>query len=94
MHKNSLLFLGLMAFFLTLWVGNPHVARAQNKKELAAQMVEIGDEILSQTLAVGEAREMYLNAVRLDPENIRANYMAGITTLQAADKGAAAQYFL
>ena len=94
MHKNSLLFLGWIAFFLILWVGNPFAARAQNNKELAAQMVEIGDEILSQTLAVGEAREMYLNAVSLDPENIRANYMAGITTLQAADKGAAAQYFL
>jgi outer membrane protein OmpA-like peptidoglycan-associated protein/Tfp pilus assembly protein PilF len=67
---------------------------AQENKERAAQMVEIGDEIMSQTLAVIEARDMYITAVKMDPDNIRANYMAGFTTLHSINKGSAKEYFL
>jgi len=72
----------------------PFTTIAQDNRERAIQMVEIGDEIMSQTLAVMEARDMYMTAVRLDPDNIRANYMAGVTTLYSIDKGSAKTYFL
>ena len=79
----------LFGFFLiTNW------AYAQSAKEQAAQMVQIGDEILNQTQAVTEARELYVTAVSMDPDNVRANYMAGVTTLESVDKGAAKKYFL
>ena len=81
-----LIFLGLVTF------SSP--SKAQDDRETAAQMVEIGDEIMSQTLAFMEARYMYMTAVNLDDQNIRANYMAGLTTLQTIDKGEASRYFL
>ncbi|MEN8247579.1 MAG: OmpA family protein [Bacteroidota bacterium] len=66
----------------------------QDNSETARQMVEMGDEILNQTLAVLEARYIYMSAVNLDENNIRANYMAGATTLMSIDKGEATKYFL
>lgn len=69
-------------------------ANGQNSEETAAKIVEIGDEILNQTLAVMEARELYITAVNMDGDNIRANYMAGVTTLQSIDKGSATEFFL
>jgi len=67
---------------------------AQDNRETAAQMVEIGDEIFNQTLAVMEARELYITALNMDGDNVRAHYMAGVTTLQSIHKGAATKYFL
>jgi outer membrane protein OmpA-like peptidoglycan-associated protein len=81
----------LVILFFGLSVNN---AIAQDNKETAAQMVEIGDEIFNQTLAIMEARELYITAVNMDGDNVRANYMAGVTTLQSIDKGAATEYFL
>jgi outer membrane protein OmpA-like peptidoglycan-associated protein len=81
----------LFIFFCGLTIND---ASAQGSKETAAQMVEIGDEIFNQTLAVMEARDLYITAVNMDGENVRANYMAGVTTLQSIDKGSAKQYFL
>lgn len=66
---------------------------AQDNIEQASMMVEIGDEIMSHTQAISEARDMYLAAVNLDPKNIRANYMAGVTTLASVNKGAARPFF-
>lgn len=71
-----------------------HNSVAQDNKETAAQMVEIGDEIFNQTLAVMEARELYITALNMDGDNVRAHYMAGVTTLQSIDKGSATKYFL
>jgi len=79
--------------FLGLWLATASVW-AQDDRETAVQMVEIGDEILNQTQAYMEARYMYISAVNMDPDNIRANYMAGVTTLQTIDKGEASRYFL
>ena len=62
---------------------------AQDNIETAAQMVEIGDEIFNETLAIMEARSLYLIAVSMDGDTVRANYMAGVTTLQSIDKGGA-----
>ena len=84
----------LVCFVMLLFGTSINNANAQNSEETAAQMVEIGDEIFNQTLAVMEARELYITAVNMDGDNIRANYMAGVTTLQSIDKGSANQYFL
>ena len=81
----------LVVLFVGLSINNSF---AQNNIETAAQMVEIGDGFLDQTLAIMEARELYISAVNLDAENVRANYMAGVTTLQSIDKGAATEYLL
>ena len=89
--KNNLIIANLILLIFTI---APFVTYAQDNKEQAMQMVEIGDEIMSQTLAVLEAREIYITAVNFDSDNIRANFMAGVTTLQSIDKGAAKTYFL
>jgi len=84
-----------LAFLVILYFGfSINNAMAQDNRETAAQMVEIGDEIFNETLAIMEAREIYLTAVNMDGDNVRANYMAGVTTLQSIDKGAATEYFL
>lgn len=88
-HANFLACLVILFFGLSV-----NIAIAQDNRETAAQMVEIGDEIFNQTLAIMEARELYITAVNMDGDNVRANYMAGVTTLQSIDKGAATEYFL
>ena len=89
--KGNTFILGLILLIFGL---DSNHSFGQANKETAAQMVEIGDEILNQTLAVMEARELYVTAANMDPDNVRANYMSGVTTLQSTDKGAATQYFL
>lgn len=80
---------------LVLLIGlSPITLKAQDNVATAAQLVEIGDEIFHQTMAVMEARDLYITAVNMDGNNVRANYMAGLTTLQSVDKGEAATYFL
>ena len=84
----------LFSLVLVVLLGVLTPCLAQDNRASSAQMVEIGDEILRQTNAVMEARDLYLTAVNMDGNNIRANYMAGLTTLQSIDKGAATEYFL
>ena len=82
---------------MILLVGSIGVLRpayAQDNKELARQLVEIGDEILRSTFAFEQAREQYLAAIEADPENIRANYMAGEMYLHSVTKDRAKQYFI
>jgi outer membrane protein OmpA-like peptidoglycan-associated protein len=94
MRKIIIYKLYLASLTIVLLGLSSQVAICQSNKETAAQMVEIGDEIFNQTLAVMEARDLYLAAVNMDRDNVRAHYMAGVTTLQSIDKGSAKQYFL
>jgi len=82
----------LIAIILLSLIAIP--SSAQDNKELARQLVEIGDEILNSTFAFNQAREQYLSALNSDPENIRANYMAGKMYLEDVNKGRAKNYFL
>ncbi len=82
----SIIILALLAF--------PFIVFAQVNKELARQLVEIGDEILNSTQAFEQAREQYLAALESDPNNIRANFMTGRLYLVSVNKGRAKQYFL
>lgn len=83
-----------LLLILLLLIGTTIQSKAQDNFAASTQMVEIGDEILGRTNAVMEARELYIAAVNMNGNNIRANYMAGITTLQSIDKGAATPFFL
>lgn len=94
LHINS----GVLKFLTTLLtvglITATQISFAQGDKETAQQMVEIADEIMRQSLAVVEARELYVTAANLDPDNIRANYMAGATTLVSVNKSFATNYLM
>lgn len=73
----------------------PGAAMAQDDpKEVARQFLEIADEIYYEQKAPEVAKEMYVQAVQTDPDNIKANYMAGKTILETINKGEATPYFL
>lgn len=63
-------------------------------KEIAKDLVEIGDEVYFQQKAPEVAKEQYILAAQTDPENIRANYMAGKTIMETINKGEAVPYLL
>lgn len=82
----------LLTFLFLLWLVFP--SHGQGNQDLANQLVEIGDEILKETYAIDQAREQYLAALDADPNNLRANYMAGAMYLQSVSKDRAVQYLL
>ncbi len=88
--NHKIYFLIIISAFLAF----PFLSIAQDQKELARQLVEIGDEILNSTQAFEQAREQYLAALEADPDNIRANFMTGQMYLVSVEKGRATQYFL
>ena len=83
-------------FFAFAFILGLHlVAFAQDEnKELAKQLVEIADEIYFEQKAVVIANEQYVMAANTDPENIKANYMAGKTFIESVNKDRSARYFL
>ena len=64
-----------------------------NNKQVAEEFVEIGDEIYYVQKAPEQAKEMYIQAAQLDPNNIKANFMAGKTIVETVNKGEAPPYF-
>jgi outer membrane protein OmpA-like peptidoglycan-associated protein len=64
-----------------------------NNEQLAKEFVEIGDEIYFVQKAPEQAKEMYMQAAQLDPNNIKANYMAAKTITETINKGEATPYF-
>ena len=78
-----------------VWLLSPLGAIAQDDpKEIARQFLEIGDEIYYEQKAPEVAKEMYVQAAQTDPDNVKANYMAGKTILETINKGEATPYFL
>ena len=67
---------------------------AQDDTQTAADYVEIGDEIYFNQRAFEEAKNYYVQAAELDPNNIKANYMAGKVHLETTNKERATPYFL
>lgn len=66
----------------------------QDPVQTAADYVEIGDEIYFNQRAFEEAKNYYVQAAELDPNNIKANYMAGKVYLETTNKDRATPYFL
>ena len=74
---------------------SPQAVTAQDDpKEIARQFLEIADEIYYEQKAPEVAKEMYVQAAQTDPDNLKANYMAGKTILETINKGEATPYLL
>ncbi len=67
---------------------------AQDDAQTAEDYVEIGDEIYFNQRAFEEAKNYYVQAAELDPDNIKAHYMAGKVHIETTDKERATPYFL
>jgi len=71
------------------------MARAQQDSvEAARQLVEIADEAYEVQKAINLANEQYVMAASLDPSNLKANWMAGITYLETVNRDRSTKYFL
>ena len=90
MNRLVVKYVLLLAFGL---VSSVVVFAQDNNKQVAKEFVEIGDEIYFVQKAPEQAKEMYIQAAQLDPENIKANYMAGRTISETINKGEATPYF-
>ncbi len=83
----------LFASFLVTAV-LPSLAQDESNEEIAQQYVELADQLYRETKAYDDIRDIYVNAALLDPNNIRASYMSGISMLESVTKGAAEEYFM
>jgi outer membrane protein OmpA-like peptidoglycan-associated protein/tetratricopeptide (TPR) repeat protein len=66
----------------------------QTDKEKAENFLSLADEILKETKAFYQAKEMYILAAKADPANIRANFQAGKAILETVNKDQCTPYFL
>jgi len=82
-----LIFLAVTGLFLTGF------GQDDNKKQ-AEEFVIQAELILEETKAMDIAREMYVSAANLDPENIKANFEAGHMHILTIGKDLAVKYFL
>ena len=65
---------------------------AQDNKETARQFLETAEEIMRETRAIEDAKDLFIQAADLDPENIRANWMAGDVLLKTTNKDRSVKY--
>jgi outer membrane protein OmpA-like peptidoglycan-associated protein len=65
---------------------------AQDNQEIANQLILIADDIYINSNADIQARDAYVQVLDFDPENIKANYMAGYLYLQTINKERAIPY--
>ena len=80
-----------ISFFQSLMVSAQEVT--EENKKLAEDFVAVAEEIMANTQAMIQARDMYAQAADLDPTNVKANYMAGDFHLQTIGKDRAVKYF-
>ena len=83
----------LFATFLLIGTILPTFGQEKSNAELAQDYVEMADEIMRETKAYDDAAFMYNTAALFDPNNIRANFMSGVTMLESVTKGKATEYF-
>ncbi len=67
---------------------------AQDNQEIANQLIQVADEIYANTQAYNQARDAYVQVLDFDPDNLKANYMAGYLFLQTIQKERATPYLL
>jgi outer membrane protein OmpA-like peptidoglycan-associated protein/tetratricopeptide (TPR) repeat protein len=65
---------------------------AQDNQEIANQLIQIADDIYINSNAEIQARDAYVQVLDFDPENVKANYMAGYLYLQTINKERAIPY--
>lgn len=83
-------FLIFLALFFTLFLN----AIAQDNREISNQLVQVADEIYTNTTAYVQARDAYIQVLDFEPDNLKANYMAGYLYLQTINKERAVPYLL
>ncbi len=89
---------GLFKTFLSsiaiLFLSQLAYSQVSNKRvEVANQFVKQADLVLEGTAAKSVAKELYIQAARIDPENIKANFKSGELYLETINKDRAASYF-
>ena len=82
----------LVLLFYSLFISS--TVWSQDGVETAKMLVAIADEAYNVQKAVDVAKEQYVMAAQADPQNIKANWMAGETYLQTVDREKATEYFL
>jgi len=70
------------------------VVYGQEENNQAESLVEQGDVLYKNKGSKREALEKYKAALEIQPENVRANYMAGLCYLQTSQKTRSLNYFL
>jgi outer membrane protein OmpA-like peptidoglycan-associated protein/tetratricopeptide (TPR) repeat protein len=83
--KSYLFFLAFVFFIVS------H-GYAQDNQEIANQLIQIADEIYINSNAEIQARDAYVQVLDFDPDNVKANYMAGYLYLQTINKEKAVPY--
>lgn len=81
-------------YFLPFLLLISAIAFPQDNKEIAGQLLDMADEIYKSTSAYIQARDAYLQVLDYDPDNLKANYMAGRLYLETVDKEKATQYLV
>lgn len=80
--------------FLIIFLSLSYSILAQDNKEVADQLMEVADEVYANTRAYNQARDAYIQVLDYDPENMKANYMAGYLYLQTINKERSVPYLL
>ncbi|HBH23306.1 MAG TPA: hypothetical protein DDY13_07770 [Cytophagales bacterium] len=78
-------------FLLGSWV---HAQVSEDQKQQARDLVAIANEAYFKLKVIIVANEQYAAAAELDPENVEANFMAGLTFLETNNKSLSTKYLL
>lgn len=90
MIKN---YLFLYAIIFILVLNNVAFAQEENNIELANTYLELAEQIYQeQGAAIEIARDYFVQAADLDPDNIKANFMAGKLYLETVNKERSSRY--
>ncbi|NMM48620.1 OmpA family protein [Marinigracilibium pacificum] len=82
------------AGLMLLLVTKPFDITAQNdNEEIAKQLVELGKETMRATQALEIAKEQFVQAADLDPDNIEANWLSGEYIQRTSNKDRSVKYF-
>ncbi|HMQ00164.1 MAG TPA: OmpA family protein [Cyclobacteriaceae bacterium] len=66
----------------------------ENNKDLSRQYLEVAEGIMAETKAMDDARDLMVVAADLDPENVKANFLAGYWHILTMNKELGAKYLL
>ncbi len=84
--RSVLIFLAVAGALLSSW--------AQNNKELAKEYMTQAELIMAETRAIDDARDLMVTAANLDPDNLKANFEAGMYHIRTIGKDRAVQFFM
>ena len=85
-----------VVFFTLIFLGfrAPLFSQDDEGKKLAQDLIEQAELVMEATQAMDVARDLYVQAVQADPDNIVANYRAGDFHMRTVGKDRAVNYFL